>query len=258
MALIRRDMKTRPRFFYGWLLVAVGVACEVFIYGLRNSFAVFYVAILDQFHWSRADTALIFSINIIVYGLTAPVAGALMERFGPRKLMSVGLAIMVLGTMACSQASQIWHLYLLYGVVMAVGANLAGYGSNLIVLSHWFVRKRGTAFGILLAGWGLSFVFATPAEYLVANFGWQNAFFILGSVVLVVLMPLILIFEKLRPSDMGLLPDGDAGTEGTMSQTSAARLSRSLVVDEKWANTDWTLGKALRSYRYNLPPTLAA
>ena len=140
-------MTKRP-IYYGWIIVLIGFACQFFIYGVRNSFSVFYLAILNDFGWSRADTALIFSINVVVYGFTSPFAGTLVDRFGPRKVMPVGILILALGTIACSIVSQIWHFYILFGLVAAIGSCLSGFVPNMAVLSHWFVKRRGAAFGI--------------------------------------------------------------------------------------------------------------
>ncbi|MDO8491021.1 MAG: MFS transporter, partial [Dehalococcoidia bacterium] len=120
-------MKTRPWLFYGWTLLAMSAVCMFIIYGLRYSFSVFYVAILNEFGWSRADTALIFSVNVIVYGLTAPIAGGLVDRFGPRVVLPLGALALGLGAIASSQANAIWQFMALYGVVMALGISAAGF-----------------------------------------------------------------------------------------------------------------------------------
>jgi len=78
--------KTKPRFFYGWIIVAVLALSMMLAYATRSSFTVFYVAILDEYGWTRADTAGIFSLSLIVYGLGGILAGFLLDKLGPRKL----------------------------------------------------------------------------------------------------------------------------------------------------------------------------
>jgi MFS family permease len=96
--------------FYGWMILAAGCLTITIAYGIRGSLSVFYVAILDTYKdWSRAETSLIFSTGIIVYGVTAPIAGALIDRFGPRRVMPIGCIMVALGTGACSQANAIWQ-----------------------------------------------------------------------------------------------------------------------------------------------------
>jgi len=246
----RGETRNRYPFFYGWVVVGVAFACQVLVYGMRNSFAVFYVPILNEFGQSRADTALIFSINVGVYGLIAPLSGSLVDRFGPRRVMAVGVALLAMSAMACSQAGEIWHLYLLFGFVMAIGMSLAGFVPNIAILTNWFVKRRGTAFGIFISGWGLSFVVTIVCQYLISMFGWRNSFLILGSSILIILMPLILVFHRRHPSDMGLVPDGDTELDENDTRNAVAAPTASFVVDKEWAATEWTLLKVLRTPRF--------
>ena len=91
-------VKQKSSLYYGWVIVAIGFAAMAIAYGVRNSFCVFYIPILKEFGWSRASTAGIFSINVIVYGVFSPFAGFLMDRFGPRKILSIGVILLALGT----------------------------------------------------------------------------------------------------------------------------------------------------------------
>ncbi len=242
-------MRKRP-LFYGWIIIVIAFACELLVYGVRNSFAVFYLAILKEFGWSRADTALIFSINIIVYGLTAPFAGALVDRFGPRRVMPVGVILLALGVAGCTRANEIWHLYLLFGVVAAIGSGLTGFASNIAVVAHWFIRKRGTAVGIFHSGWGASFIFVPISQYLISSFGWRNAYLIIGCVVPAILLPLILVFHRHRPQDMGLLPDGGTNPGEATSKLPGEAAADTSVIDKKWASTDWSLRGAMHTLRF--------
>jgi len=88
-------MKRKLPFFYGWIILAISFAAMAIAYGARNSFSVFYVVLLDEFGWSRAGTAGIFSVNVVVYGITAPFAGALVDRFGPKKVLLAGGTILM-------------------------------------------------------------------------------------------------------------------------------------------------------------------
>ena len=244
------ETRNRFPFFYGWVVVGIAFICQVIVYGMRNSFAVFYVPILNEFEQSRADTALIFSINVGVYGLIGPLSGSFIDRFGPRKVMAVGVILLALSAMACSQASEIWHLYLLFGLVMAIGMSLAGFVPNVAILANWFVKRRGTAFGIFISGWGLSFFVTIVSQYLISIFGWRNSFLILGSGILVILMPLILIFHRHHPADMGLVPDGDTALAEDDAGNAVAATTASFVVDKEWAATEWTILKVLRNPRF--------
>ena len=91
-------MKKPSDIFYGWVILAVAFISIALGYTIRNSFAVFYPTIVEEFGWPRGDTAIMFSIAVITYGLMAPVAGSLVDRFKPRLLLSIGACIMGAGT----------------------------------------------------------------------------------------------------------------------------------------------------------------
>ena len=107
-----------------WVVLAVGFLVMALGFGLRNAFSVFYPAIVEDFGWSRGGTAAMFSLNILVYGLLSPVVGVLVDRFKPQLLLSLGIAVIGGGGVLCGFATSGWHFYLLYGVLVAVGAAL--------------------------------------------------------------------------------------------------------------------------------------
>ncbi len=241
-------MSKKPLFFHGWIILAISFAAMAIAYGARNSFSVFYVVILDEFGWSRASTAGIFSLNVVVYGITAPFAGALVDRFGPKKVLLTGAIILALATALCSMANTIVHFYLLFGLVGAIGNSLIGYPANAAVLPHWFVRRRGMAFGIFTSGFGLSFLTVSLVQYFIAKFGWRMSFILLGILVAVILLPLIALFSHHRPQDIGLFPDGTRPLEKVKRSSDCAK--GPMVVDEEWASINWSLRKAMRTYQF--------
>ncbi len=239
----------RPAIFYGWVILASACVSMFFIYGLRYSFSVFYVAILNEFGWSRADTALIFSLHILTYGATAPIAGALVDRFGPRRAMPAGALLLTVAAGLSALGNAIWHFLILYGVLMAIGACIAGWVPHSAMAARWFVKRRGLALSAIAAGFGLSLLLSPVVQYLISTLGWRWAFFILAACIFVVVLPLEAIIPRRSPEDMGLQPDGISnGDSGGIH--AAAMSAEALVVDKGWANTDWTLRKVLRTRRF--------
>ena len=96
---------------YRWVVLVVAFITLVLGYAIRNCFSVFYPTIVEEFGWQRGDTALIFSISIIVYGLASPVAGGLVDRFSPRMILPIGAVILGGGMALCSQATTQWEFY---------------------------------------------------------------------------------------------------------------------------------------------------
>jgi sugar phosphate permease len=204
----KNSLKQGQGIFYGWVVLAAAFIILILSYAIRNTFSVFYPVIVEEFGWQRGSTALMFSITILVYGFAAPVAGSLVDRFRPRLILSVGACILGAGIALCSLATTQWQFYLFYGVVAAVGLSLVGWTPLTAIISKWFVKKRGLAFGILGAGFGGSLVSASPAQFLISSFGWQTAYVIIGAVAIAIIVPLCSFVISRSPQEKGLLPDG--------------------------------------------------
>ncbi len=241
-------MKTRDSIFYGWIVLSIAFISLVLGYAIRNTFSVFYPAIVEEFGWGRGNTAMMFSMTIIVYGFVAPVAGSLVDRFGSRLIIPVGAFIMGGGVALCSMATARWHFYLFYGIIVAAGLSLTGWTPLTAIISNWFVRKRGLAFGILSAGFGGSLVFAAIAQFLISTFGWRIAYVIIGVASVAIIVPLCSLLMRNHPRDKGLLPDGVRLSAPEPKNLNEPVISTSLR--GTWATTSWTLSKAIKTYHF--------
>lgn len=184
-------------------------------FGLRTTFSVFFVALIDQFHWGRAEAAVALSIAMVAYMVMAPIVGLLVDRIGPRKVMLPGILLTGLGLLLCTQIETLTQFYLFYGVVAGLGIPCLSIAPFTIILSHWFERKRGTANGLASVGMGMSSPLFVPLfQYIISLLGWRSAFFIFSLLVFAIPLPLNAIFLKHRPEEMGLLPDGDTVEDG--------------------------------------------
>jgi len=242
------SMKTRGSIFYGWIILSIAFITLVLGYAIRNTFSVFYPAIVENFGWGRGNTALMFSITMVVYGFLAPVSGSLVDRFGPRLILPVGAFIVGGGVALCSIATAQWHFYLSYGIMVAAGLSLTGWTPLTAIVSNWFVKKRALAFGILAAGFGGSLVFATIAQFLISAFGWQIAYVIIGAASVAIIVPLCSVLMRSHPRDKGILPDGVEFTTPEPRNPNESLISTDLK--GTWARTSWTLSKAIRTYHF--------
>ena len=234
----------RPQsIFYGWVIVGIAVIGMTLVYGIRHSFPVFFPPILDEFGWSRGSTALMFSINLLIYGFVAPVAGSLSDRWKPRRLMPIGLIILSAATAGCAFASELWHFYLLYGILVPLGNAFSGWPLLAPALSNWFVKRRGLMMGLGLSGIGLSFVYGIFAEFVISQLGWRSAYFALASTLLVLPLPLYLIFFHYRPEDKGLKAYGT--NEGSVSKSTVSDVTRSEIPMAR----DWIFSQAIKTYQ---------
>jgi MFS family permease len=208
--------------YYGWVIVGLSMVAMAFWYGFRTTFSIFFVALIDRFGWSRADTAGAQSIGMLIYMAMAPIIGHLVDRVGPRKVILPGIFLMGLGLLLCTQIKSLLHLYLYFGVIAGIGVTCLSISPFTAILSHWFEKKRGMANGLASVGIGLGPLLFVPFfQYLINVEGWSFAFLIFSLLVFTVPFPLIGLFIRHKPEDMGLSVDGDP--PASVSVTGEAR-----------------------------------
>jgi MFS family permease len=234
----------RIRFFYGWVIIAVTFVTMAIGVNVRTAFSLLFPPILTEFGWERGVTAGAFSFGFVVSAAVSPLIGRLMDRMGPRSVMELGVALMASGLLLAPLTREPWHLYLTIGVLVGSGSVCLGYSGQSLFLPNWFIRRRGLAMGLAFAGVGIGSMTLLPwVQLMIDHAGWRSACTAMGLVVIIVLAPINLLLRK-RPEDLGLLADG----EPAASASSAKPVSN--VVDAAWANTDWTLPRALRTARF--------
>lgn len=219
------------RFFYGWVVVGGAFSVLFLAYGTQYAFGVFFSALLEEFGWSRAGLSGVFSVYALLYCIFGLAAGQLTDRWGPRVVIAIGGVFLGVGLAGMSQVRDLWHPYLLYGVVAAIGMSTAYVPCNATVVK-WFVRQRGLAVGVASSGGSLG-TFALPpfAHLLVGALGWRWAYVVFGAGLLVILN-LVATVMKRDPELLGLAPDGGSRNPAASSEGVEAR---------------WPLGRAIRT-----------
>ena len=221
---------SRPCFYYGWIIVAVCSLTLLVAFGVRLSFSVFFVALIDDFSWPRGSTSVIFSVSMIVFALVSTPAGMALDRWGARLVFGVGAGLMALGLFLSSRIQSLMQLTVAYGLVVGSGLAILGLGPQASLVARWFRRRRGMAIGITFAGTGLGSLLLTPgAEFLVSRFDWRTAYLVLAGLVLAA-MPLIVIFLRLNPSEMNLEVDGE--------ETAVSSTTIPLPISNNWQMRD--------------------
>src|SRR5712692_3148109 len=197
------------RIFYGWVIVLVSFLTMLLVMGTRFSFGVFYSSMLAEMGWSRAATAGIFSVSMLVYAGVALGVGAAFDWWGPRRMFPVAAVLLGVGLFLCSRMTTLWQFYLYYGVIGGTGFTALGFIPHVALMARWFDRRRGLATSLALAGTGVgSFLLAPWSAWLIAQYGWRQSYLIYAVIIPGVLIPLILLVHRSRPEDMGLHPDG--------------------------------------------------
>ena len=209
-------LESRNGIFHGWWIVTVSAIGMLFCYisSIGFTFGVFANPIIEEFGWSLTEVSLAFSLSLVAMCVAMPVVGPLVDRYGAKSVIVP--AIFVLGLSLGSLSFLPDSLLYFYGVYIVAG--IAGGGSSTMpyskVVSHWFDKQRGLALALAAMGAGLGSLIMPPfAQALINGLGWRNAYLVIGATVVVVTIPVVVIWLKERPEDMGLTMDGKPASE---------------------------------------------
>lgn len=205
---INQSPNTAPKFFYGYVIVAVAFIIMVLSWGLYIVFGVFFDPLLVEFGWTRAMISGAYSLSSILGGVLAIAMGGLTDRFGPRLVVTFCGFCLGLGYLMMSQVNALWHLYLFYGVIVGIG--MSGLWVPLLSsIVRWFVGRRSLMTGIVISGLTIGQLIAPLViSRLIATHGWRQSYIILGSVVLPIIV-LAAQFLRRDPGQVGQLPDSE-------------------------------------------------
>lgn len=212
----------RTKIFHGWWIVAAGCVVWVFDsatfgYGL----SVFYKRIIDDFGWTRAQVAGAISLSTLEGGMLGGVGGLLVDRFGPRPVMIVGVTFMSLGLVMLSRVTTLFQFYLVLMGLVAVGHSLSFLVPIDTTVANWFIKRRGTAFGLLRGAISIGAAGVPLLAWFITQYGWRTAFVAAGIGTFVIGMAATFVMRR-PPEYYGLLPDGETGEQGADPVTAPA------------------------------------
>ena len=237
-------------FYYGVLVVALSFITTLTSAGIRSAPAVFINPLELEFGWNRAAIASAVGLNLLLLGVAAPISGWLLDRFGPRRVMLGSLSMLVFGIVTTTIIQEFWQLFLLWGVVVGLGAGGVGSVLSATVANRWFVARRGLVLGILNSATSTGQLIFIPLLMAVVVYaGWRTGSFILAGVAFG-MIPLIFLWMRDDPADVGLKAYG-AGDPGAASGAPLASLrgvssgSASVSLSEVFcSSTFWLLAGA--------------
>jgi MFS family permease len=189
----------KPRFFYGYVIVAVCFLVMTLGFGAQNTFGVFFKPMAVEFGWSRAATSGPFALYMVVSGILSIISGRLSDRFGPKLVVSLGGAVLGAGYILMSRTDNLWELYLYYGVLVAAGSS-SMYVPMVAMIARWFTKNRGLMSGIGIAGIGFGIgVMPALASWLLEKFQWRTPLWIIGVSVGAAIILLAQLLRNRRP-----------------------------------------------------------
>ncbi|OAN44812.1 MFS transporter [Paramagnetospirillum marisnigri] len=200
--------QARTKLHYGWIAAGLTFVTLLVAAGIRSAPGVMMVPLEAEFGWSRATISLSVSVNLILYGLMAPFAAAIMDRIGVRRTMALALAVLAVGVLATTAMSRPWHMTLLWGIVVGGGSGTIALVLGATVVSRWFDLYRGTVMGVLSAATATGqLIFLPQMAWMVEQWGWREAVLLIAGAA-ALLAPVIWFLMRDRPADLGLWPVG--------------------------------------------------
>ena len=200
----------RRRLHPAWIVAGVSFIALIGAAGFRSAPGVLMVPMQDEFGWSRTLLSVAVGINLILYGLTAPFAAALMDRFGIRVVTSSALVLVALGSGLTVFVTAGWQLVLSWGVLIGLGTGSMALVFAATIANSWFVRRRGLVMGVLTAASATGqLIFLPLMAWLAEQYGWRAASLMI-SVAALAVVPLVLRFVRNYPADLGVRPYGAA------------------------------------------------
>jgi MFS family permease len=222
-------------FFYGWVIVGVGIAVTCVGFGAMLSLSVFLAPMAEAMGWSRTGIAVAAMLNFLCMGVGAFAWGALSDRYGTRTVVLSGGVLLGLGMVVASRASTLLQFQLLFGAIVGVAAG-SFYAPMTAATTRWFTRNRSLAVAGLSVG---STVMAPLARWLISAYDWRTAMLVLGDLVWLVVIPAALLVRN--------APASPAGARGPVGATGAPV---GAVPAGAWREAEPSIGQVVRTPQF--------
>ncbi|MGB2813947.1 MAG: MFS transporter [Dehalococcoidales bacterium] len=223
-----------PQIFYGWWIVAACFTIAMYMSGsVFYGFTAIFEPIAEEFGWSYTSISVAASIRGLEAGLLAPVAGIIIDRWGPRKLIFGGVICIGLGLLLLSQVHSIGMFYLAF-ILMSLGISSCGISVTVTTVANWFRRRVGLATGITICGYGAAGLLVPLMVGLVDAFDWRVAIAIMGAGMLVIGLPLSTLLRH-KPEQYGYLPDGEESGRAVFDKSSMKLPAREVGITVRQA-----------------------
>jgi MFS family permease len=207
--MVMASMPNRWRISQGWIVVASVTLILTATSGARFLYGVVLKPVSEQYGWDRADLTVAVAINMVVLSICQPVVGAVVDRIGSRAILLVGVIGLAIALIPISFASELWHFYVLYGVVAALAMVATSPVNTTSLVSGWFTEKRGTALSIATSGSAFGQLLIVPlATFTLTRADWRTVYRWQALLLVVLIVPVAFLFVRESPSAGG----GDRST----------------------------------------------
>ncbi len=202
----------RGRLHYAWVVAAITFLSLLSSAGIGATRAVLVLPLEREFAWDRATISLALSINLLLFGLCGPFAGAIMTRFGVRRVMLSALFTLAIAVSLSTLMQSAWQLVILWGVLVGLGSGAMALVLGATVAARWFVQRRGLVTGLFAASTATGQLVFLPLQASIIELaGWRTAVLVVAGVAILVAL-LVAVFMRDDPTQIGIEAYG-AGTE---------------------------------------------
>jgi predicted MFS family arabinose efflux permease len=227
----------------GWIAAIVTFFTLMATAGFRSAPSVLIVPLEEAFGWSRSQIAAAVSINVLLFGLVAPFAAALMERFTVRKVVMTALTVVAISSSSTIFMTQPWHLWALWGMGVGVGAGSMALVFAATIANRWFIERKGIVVGALTAATATGqLIFLPLLSHFANTFGWKSVSLTVGAASALV-VPFIYFFLKESPESLGITPYGapDDWQPHAKSDMSAGKIAIDTIARASRSRDFWIL-----------------
>ena len=241
MLTAERTVQRVRRIYFGWIIVGVGLIIQALQSALvQRAFGLYFPLLQSEFGWSKTTTSAAVSLQQVESGLLGPLQGWLIDRFGARRTMRVGIIIFGLGFLLFSRTHNVLTFYASF-ILIAIGSSLGGFMPLTVTVVNWFVRKRASALATMQYGMAVGAIFLPLIAYAMTTWGWRPMAVVSGVIIIVVGVPLTTLMRP-SPEQYGLLPDGDLPGQRVAAGAGGGKRQHAVTPDG-----DFTVGQALRT-----------
>jgi MFS family permease len=215
--------------YYGYVIAGASVFLQVIMWGIFNTYGVFFLPLHDEFGWSRAAISGARSLSMVIWGFMSILLGNLNDRFGPRIIMAACGCFFGVGYYLMSQINDLWQLYIFHGIIIGIGVS----ATDVVILStvaRWFIKRRGMMTGIIKVGTGLGmFIMPLVATTFILSYSWRTAYVFLGAMGFLIIISLAQLLRR-DPSQKKQIPDVEKGVKGVNLKATESGLSFSNTI----------------------------